>query len=431
MTPQVEATTTGHTAKPASANGSPAVPKTPAAPIAPAWQQADGWRKDPLPPWQQAPGWRKESVAATTADNISASASVNPPAPSGPHRFGATLPAPPDDSPPQAARTAAGQPPITRSRGAAQPASQPPSWAAFGEGPESSPEAVEDARRAWVKSKSLRAALIAGGCIGVLVAIAEIQRSSRGTGTAGYPPVATILDGALAFAVSALVWGLVTYAIATRINKRRLRQEPPNTAPLFNARELPPRVTNASSPSTPLPMASAAPPAPPPLSVAPSAPQASEPSVAPPSSKTTTAPQFKSTARRTATGNRGVDVAIGGLLVAFLVFVGVAAAATFSGSNRSSSAPTATSSVSKGVDPKTRWAAWFDTQWAEGAAANDASRRAQVCREYRADRMGTTREAANAMWSDISRTYPEVLGQGLTSSMIYDGFVRNLADTCG
>ena len=45
--------------------------------------------------------------------------------------------------------------------------------------------------------------------------------------------------------------------------------------------------------------------------------------------------------------------------------------------------------------------------------------------------MGTTREAANAMWSDISRTYPEVLGQGLTSSMIYDGFVRNLADTCG
>lgn len=77
-----------------------------------------------------------------------------------------------------------------------------------------------------MKSQSLRAALIAGGCIGVLVAIAEIQRSSRGTGTAGYSSVATILDGALAFAVSSLVWGLVTYAIATRINKRRLRKDP-------------------------------------------------------------------------------------------------------------------------------------------------------------------------------------------------------------
>ncbi len=137
----------------------------------------------------------------------------------------------------------------------------------------------------------------------------------------------------------------------------------------------------------------------------------------------------RKTARRSATGSRTSDVVIL-VVIGVILFLIVMSLVTSVNSSRKAANQEDSAVTATRQDNQTRWALWFDAQWANGASTKDPSRRAEACSAYLAGPAATTREAASEMWRVISRDYPEFIDQGLTSGMLYDGFTRNLRETC-
>lgn len=124
-------------------------------------------------------------------------------------------------------KTGTTRPDVTR-QVSQTPSSRPRRPPSMGD-PEDAPTDAEpsgDDKRNWAKRRSLHAALIVGGCLGAVVALA--QPSTRGLARSGNTAgqvVAVLIDVTIAFSITALVWGLVTYAIALRVNKRRVEKQ--------------------------------------------------------------------------------------------------------------------------------------------------------------------------------------------------------------
>lgn len=222
-------------------------------------------------------------------------------------------------------------------------------------------EQSADQARMWAKWKSLQAALAVGGILGFFVAFVQPTVQSLGKPpNTPYEVVAGLIDGSLAFFVTALVGGVVTYVIALDGNKRRVAAQP----------------------------------------------------------------QFA--AGHVKIVHPGRWLAAGFALPALAV-LSVLAVVAITGAPNSSQPSTAAVSA---TSPAAQWAAWFDAEWRNSARVRDPAERSAMCAEYKADPLLLAREASNEMWRDISLSYPEARQEGLTPAILYDGFVRNLRQTC-